>query len=153
MLENGDGDDAVSGANKWHKRVWKVLIDNDVSSANKSHKKFCKILMAMSITGGFSAYIGYLLAPECSDNDTIFENLGVMFFAISFYCFTINVLVWLVSLFKSEFDSLSVFVWSILTASILIISTAIFIDYILQDMFCGCWGICGIGTGWTYPGG
>ena len=72
---------------------------------------------------------------------------------ISFYCFPINVLVWLVSLFKSEFDSLSVFVWSILTASILIISTAIFIDYILQDMFCGCWGICGIGTGWTYPGG
>ena len=32
-------------------------------------------------------------------------------------------------------------------------SAAIFIDYILQDMWCGCWGICGIGTGWTYPGG
>ena len=30
----------------------------------------------------------------------------------------------------------------------MVISPAIFMEYILQDMFCGCWGICGIGTGW-----
>ena len=30
----------------------------------------------------------------------------------------------------------------------MVISSVIFMEYILQDMFCGCWGICGIGTGW-----
>ena len=109
--------------------------------------------MAMSMAGGFSAYIGYLLAPECSDPDTVFEELGILTFQICWLCFPLNVILWIISLFKSELDSLSVFVWTMITATVMVISTLIFIDYILQDMFCGCWGICGIGSGWTYPGG
>ena len=146
-------DDAVIKVSSRGERLWKILVDKDVSDVNRLHRKFCKILMAMSLAGGFSAYIGYLLAPECSDPDTVFEELGIMAFQISWLCFPLNVILWIVSLFKSELDSLSVFVWTMVTATVMVISTLIFIDYILQDMFCGCWGICGIGSGWTYPGG
>ena len=32
-------------------------------------RKYCKILIAMCFFGGLSAFIGYVLAPECSDAD------------------------------------------------------------------------------------
>ncbi|MEC8548034.1 MAG: hypothetical protein VXY31_01800, partial [Candidatus Thermoplasmatota archaeon] len=66
MPETDLSDDAVIKASSRGERLWKILVDKDVSDVNRLHRKFCKILMAMSLAGGFSAYIGYLLAPECS---------------------------------------------------------------------------------------
>ena len=119
--------------------------EKEMSSANWFHEKLCKAFILMSIVGGVSAYIGYVLAPEscASGDDTIFETIGVALFAISFYCFPISPIFWLVSLFRSDMDSGHVFFWSLLTGVIIIISTVIFIDYVLQDMFCGCWGFPG----------
>ncbi len=116
-----------------------------LSSVNRFHEKLCKAFILMSIVGGIFAYIGYVLAPEscASGDDTIFETIGVALFAISFYCFPISPIFWLVSLFRSNIDSGHVFFWSILTGIIIVISTVIFIEYVIQDMFCGCWGFPG----------
>ena len=117
--------------------------EKEMSSANWFHEKLCKAFILMSIVGGVFACIGYVLAPECSMDDTIFETIGVALFAISLYCFPISPIFWLVSLFRSNMDSGHVFFWSLLTGIIIVISTVIFIDYVIQDMFCGCWGFPG----------
>ena len=112
------------------------------------YSKYCKILIAMCFFGGLSAFIGYVLAPECSDADTAFEEAGIFAFQISWLCFAICPIIWIISIFNPEVNSHSIFFWTLGTGIAMVISSAIFIDYILQDMFCGCWGICGIGTGW-----
>tara|TARA_B100001113_G_scaffold243803_1_gene200613 strand:+ start:640 stop:1119 length:480 start_codon:yes stop_codon:yes gene_type:complete len=110
--------------------------------------KYCKILIAMCFFGGLSAFIGYILAPECSDADTNFEQAGIFVFQISWLCFAICPIIWIISIFNPEVNSYGIFFWTLGTGIAMVISSAIFMDYILQDMFCGCWGICGIGTGW-----
>ena len=110
--------------------------------------KYCKILIAMCFFGGLSAFIGYVLAPECSDADTAFEEMGIFAFQMSWLCFAICPIIWIISIFNPEVNSYSIFFWTLGTGIAMVISSAIFMDYILQDMFCGCWGICGIGTGW-----
>ena len=119
--------------------------EKEISSANWFHEKLCKAFILMSSVGGVFAYIGYVLAPEscASGDDTIFETIGVALFVISLFCFPISPIFWLVSLFRSNMDSRHVFFWSLLTGIIMVISFAIFIDYVLQDMFCGCWGFPG----------
>ena len=119
--------------------------EKEMSSANRFHEKLCKTFILMSIVGGVFAHIGYILAPDsCAlGDDTIFETIGVALFAISLYCFPISPIFWLVSLFRSNMDSGHVFFWSLLTGIIIVISTVIFIDYVIQDMFCGCWGFPG----------
>ena len=110
--------------------------------------KYCKILIAMCFFGGSSAFIGYVLAPECSDADTAFEEMGIFAFQMSWLCFAICPIIWIISIFNPEVNSYSIFFWTLGTGIAMVISSAIFMEYILQDMFCGCWGICGIGTGW-----
>jgi len=110
--------------------------------------KYCKILIAMCFFGGLSAFIGYVLAPECSDADTTFEEMGIFAFQMSWLCFAICPIIWIISIFNPEVNSYSIFFWTLGTGIAMVISSAIFMEYILQDMFCGCWGICGIGTGW-----
>ena len=112
------------------------------------YSKYCKILIAMCFFGGLSAFIGYVLAPECSDADTTFEEAGIFAFQISWLCFVICPIIWIISIFNPEVNSYGIFFWTLGTGIAMVISSAIFMDYILQDMFCGCWGICGIGTGW-----
>ena len=106
--------------------------EKEMSSANWFHEKLCKAFILMSIIGGVFAYIGYVLAPEscASGDDTIFETIGVALFAISFYCFPISPIFWLVSLFNSNMDSGHVFYWSLLTGIIIVISTIILLSLI-----------------------
>tara|TARA_Y100001954_G_C15470000_1_gene435142 strand:+ start:110 stop:598 length:489 start_codon:yes stop_codon:yes gene_type:complete len=112
------------------------------------YSKYCKIIIAMCFFGGLSAFIGYVLAPECSDADTAFEEMGIFAFQMSWLCFAICPIIWIISIFNPEVNSYGIFFWTLGTGIAMVISSAIFMDYILQDMFCGCWGICGIGTGW-----
>ena len=112
------------------------------------YSKYCKILIAMCFLGGLSAFIGYVLAPECSDADTTFEEAGIFAFQISWLCFAICPIIWIISIFNPEVNSYTIFFWTLGTGIAMVISSAIFMEYITQDMFCGCWGICGIGTGW-----
>ena len=88
--------------------------EKEMSSANLFHEKLCKAFILMSIAGGVFAQIGYILAPDsCAlGDDTIFETIGVALFAISFFCFPISPIFWLVSLFKSNMHSGHVFFWS-----------------------------------------
>ena len=117
----------------------------DLSSANRFHKKFCIVLILMSIVGGFFTYIGYVLAPEScsSSDDTIFETIGFLLFIVSYFCFPISLIFWLASLFSPNMNSSHVFFWSIFTGIMLVVSSIIFLDYVMQDMFCGCFGFPG----------
>jgi hypothetical protein len=134
------------------------LTSNDVTSIQTEeieglrdgyfYSKYCNILIAMCFLGGLSAYIGYVLAPECSDADTAFEVLGILAFQISWLGFVACLIICIISLFDREVDSYRIFIRTLLTGIAMAFSSAIFMDFILQDMFCGCWGICGIGTGW-----
>ena len=112
------------------------------------YSKYCKFIIAMCFSGGLSAFIGYVLAPECADADTAFEQLGIFAFQISWLCFATCPIIWIISIFNQEVNSYNIFFWTLGTGIAMVVSSAIFLDYILQDMFCGCWGICGIGTGW-----
>ena len=112
------------------------------------YSKYCKILIVMCFFGGLSAFIGYVIAPECSDADTAFEEAGIFAFQMSWLCFAVCPIIWIISIFNPEVNSYTIFFWTLGTGIAMVISSAIFMDYILQDMFCGCWGICGIGTGW-----
>tara|TARA_B100000963_G_scaffold343089_1_gene344572 strand:- start:876 stop:1394 length:519 start_codon:yes stop_codon:yes gene_type:complete len=112
------------------------------------YSKYCNILMVMCFLGGLSAYTGHVIAPDCSDPDTAFETVGILAFQISWLGFIACPIIWINSLFHWEVDSYREFFLTLRTGIVMGISSAIFMDYILQDMFCGCWGICGIGTGW-----
>jgi len=109
---------------------------------NVQHKKFCQILMAMAFGGGFSAMIGYHILDSCSD-DTIFEAFGIFAFYLSMFGVPINVLILFLSFFNPQLDSKTVFVWIFLHFSVLLISMTLFGEYLIQDMFCGCWGFPG----------
>ena len=117
----------------------------DLSSTNRFQKTFCIVLIIMSIVGGIFSYIGYVLAPDScsSSDDTIFETIGYLLFVISYFLFPISLIFWLGSLLNPNMNSSHMFFWSLSTAIILAISGAIFIEYIIQDMFCGCFGFPG----------
>ncbi len=123
----------------------KALANQYVLSPNDFHKLFCKILMVMAVIGGFFAFLGYNIAPDscASHDDTIWESLGVAIFFLSTMGVPINIIIWLISLFNSNIDSSQIFVWVFFHIIVVIISMAVFDDYILQDMFCGCWGFPG----------
>ena len=112
------------------------------------YSKYCNLLIAMCFLGGLSAYIGHVIAPECSDADTAFEKLGILAFQISWLGFVACPIIWIISLFNGEVDSYRILARVLVTGIVMVFSSAIFMDFILQDMWCGCWGICGIGTGW-----
>ena len=116
----------------------KVLSNAKTSNFFDDHKIMCYVLMAMAIIGGVFSFIGYILAPDsCGDENTLFESLGFALFMISMFAVPINIIIWLVSLFKSNVDSGKVFVLVCLHALFVILSMFIFGDnYIAQDMFC-----------------
>ena len=101
--------------------------------------------MVMAVVGGFFAFLGYNIAPDscASHDDTIWESSGVAIFILSTIGVPINIIIWLISLFNSNVDSGQIFVWVFFHIIVVIISMAVFDDYILQDMFCGCWGFPG----------
>ena len=113
--------------------------DAKTMSPNEFHTKMCYVLMAMAIIGGIFSFIGYVLAPDsCGfEENTLFESLGFVLFMISMYAVPINIIIWIVSLFKSDVDSGQVFVLVCLHTLVAILSMFIFGDnYIAQDMFC-----------------
>ena len=116
----------------------KVLSNAKTSNFFDDHKIMCYVLMAMAIIGGVFSFIGYILAPDsCGDENTLFESLGFALFMISMFAVPINIIIWLVSLFKSNVDSGKVFVLVCLHALFVILSMFIFGgNYIAQDMFC-----------------
>jgi len=123
----------------------KILSNTKTLSPNEFHKMICKILMVMAVIGGFFAFIGYTLAPEscASHEDTIWETLGIALFYISVFGVPINIIIWLISLFNSNVDSPQILVWVFFHTVVVIISMVIFAEYIIQDMFCGCFGFPG----------
>lgn len=123
----------------------KILANTKTLSPNEFHKMICKILMLMAVIGGIFAFIGFTLAPEscASHEDTIWETLGIALFIISMFGVPINIIIWLISLFYSKVDSPQILVWVFFHTIVVIISMAIFVDYIIQDMFCGCFGFPG----------
>ena len=113
--------------------------DAKTMSPNEFHTKMCYVLMGMAIIGGIFSFIGYVLAPDsCGfEENTLFESLGFVLFMISMYAVPINIIIWIVSLFKSDVDSGQVFVLVCLHTLVAILSMFIFGDnYIAQDMFC-----------------
>tara|TARA_Y100000768_G_scaffold261250_1_gene199016 strand:- start:185 stop:751 length:567 start_codon:yes stop_codon:yes gene_type:complete len=116
----------------------KVLSNAKTMSPNEFHTKMCYVLMAMAVIGGVFSFIGYILAPDsCGDENTVFEDLGFALFMMSMYAVPINIIIWIVSLFKSDVDSGQVFVLVCLHTLVAILSMFIFGDnYIAQDMFC-----------------
>jgi len=116
----------------------KVLSNAKTSNFFDDHKIMCYVLMAMAIIGGVFSFIGYILAPDsCGNENTLFESLGFALFMISMFAVPINIIIWLVSLFKSNVDSGKVFVLVCLHALFVILSMFIFGgNYIAQDMFC-----------------
>ena len=123
----------------------KVLATDKTLSPNQFHITMCKILMAMAFIGGIFALIGYILAPEsCSSNeDTIFESLGITIFVLSAVGIPINIIIWLISNFNSDVNSGQIFVWTLLHTGAVFLCMVLFAEYITQDMFCGCWGFPG----------
>ena len=117
----------------------KVLSNAKTRDFSKDHEIMCYVLMAMAIIGGIFSFIGYVLAPDsCGfEENTLFESLGFVLFMISMYAVPINIIIWIVSLFKSDVDSGQVFVLVCLHTLVVILSMFIFGDnYIAQDMFC-----------------
>ena len=125
--------------------VTKSSGEDDLSSTNRFNRKFCIVLILMSIVGGVFSYIGYVLAPEsCSSrDDTIFETIGLPLFMISYFLFPISLIFCLGSLVNPDMNTSNMFFWTLSTAIILVISATIFIEYVIQDMFCGCFGFPG----------
>ena len=123
----------------------KVLASDETLSPNQFHITMCKILMAMAFIGGIFALIGYILAPEsCSSNeDTIFESLGITIFVLSAVGIPINIIIWLISNFNSDVNSGQIFVWTLLHTGAVFLCMVLFAEYFTQDMFCGCWGFPG----------
>ncbi len=116
----------------------KILSSESILNFNNFHRVMCIVLMIMAVLGGVFAFIGYIINPECSP-DTIFESLGIAIFYLTMLGVPVNIVIWLISLFNSNIDSGEIFAWVFFHTVVVIISMAIFIDYILQDMFCGWW--------------
>ena len=125
----------------------KVLPDAKTRDFFKDHEIMCYALMAMAIIGGIFSFIGYVLAPDsCGfEENTLFESLGFVLFMISMYAVPINIIIWIVSLFKSNVDSGQVFALVCLHTLIVILIMFVFGEYIIQDMFCNSevfvWGV------------
>tara|TARA_B100000900_G_scaffold373986_1_gene354951 strand:- start:70 stop:636 length:567 start_codon:yes stop_codon:yes gene_type:complete len=125
----------------------KVLSNAKTRDFFKDHEIMCYALMAMAIIGGIFSFIGYVLAPDsCGfEENTLFESLGFVLFMISMYAVPINIIIWIVSLFKSNVDSGQVFALVCLHTLIVILIMFVFGEYIIQDMFCNSevfvWGV------------
>ena len=115
----------------------KVLSNAKTMSPNEFHTKMCYVLMGMAVIGGVFSIIGYILAPDsCGDENTVFEDLGFALSMMSMYAVPINIIIWIVSLFKSDVDSGQVFVLVCLHTLIVMLIMFVFGEYIIQDMFC-----------------
>ena len=103
----------------------------DVFSANKNFTTFFLVLITMSIGGSIFAMIGYSVGPKTCDNDSIFEILGVFAFWMSMLGIPVNIMIWLSSLKKIEFDSINVFTLSIVHLSITLMCGVLFNEFLL----------------------
>ena len=115
-----------------------------ISDGNLQFRGFCQILIAMVVIGAIFAFIGYTSGPQTCDDDNLFEILGVAMFWLGMLGIPINLLVLLISFASSEFDSKDVFMWSLIHFVVSILFMFLFIEYVLQDMFCdACMGFPG----------
>ena len=114
----------------------KVLSNAKTRDFFKEHERMCYALMAMAIIGGIFSFIGYVLAPDsCGfEENTLFESLGFVLFMISMYAVPINIIIWIVSFFKSNVDSGQVFALVCLHTLIVILIMFVFGEYIIQDL-------------------
>ena len=128
----------------------KVLQNAETSPPPDFHKTLNMYLIFLAVIGCVFAFIGYHLSPDscASDEDTIWEELGVPLFYVSALGVPMNIVFCLISLKNPNLDSKEIFRWTRIHAIAIVICWVIFWEYITQDMFCGCWGICGMGTGW-----
>jgi len=115
-----------------------------ISDANLQFRGFCQTLIAMVVLGAIFAFIGYTSGPQTCDDDNLFEILGVSMFWLGMLGIPVNLLMLLISFASSEFDSKDVFIWSLTHFVVSILFLFLFIEYILQDMFCDvCMGFPG----------
>ena len=131
LTEGDEGDDSDEGVQM-------------ISDGNLQFRGFCQILIAMVVIGAIFAFIGYTSGPQTCDDDNLFEILGVSMFWLGMLGIPINLLVLLISFASSEFDSKDVFIWSLIHFVVSILFMFLFIEYLLQDMFCDvCMGFPG----------
>ena len=117
---------------------------HEISDGNLQFRGFCQILIAMVVIGAIFAFIGYTSGPQTCDDDNLFEILGVSMFWLGMLGIPVNLLILLISFASSELDSKDVFMWSLTHFVVSILFLFLFIEYILQDMFCDvCMGFPG----------
>ena len=115
-----------------------------VSDANLQFRGFCQILISMVVIGAIFSFIGYVSGPQTCDDDNLFEMLGQFMFWTGMLGIPINLFILLISFANSEFDSKDVFVWTLIHFIVSIVFMFLFIEYVLQDMFCdACMGFPG----------
>ena len=115
-----------------------------VSDANLQFRGFCQLLIAMAVIGAIFSFIGYVSGPQTCDDDNLFEMLGQFMFWMGMLGIPINLFILLISFANSEFDSKDVFVWTLIHFVVTIVFLFLFVEYLLQDMFCDvCMGYPG----------
>ena len=113
-----------------------VVSVNDVFAKNITHKKFVLTLIALAFGGGYFARLGVKFGPrECSP-DGLFEILGGLMFWASVIGLGVNLVILLASLAKDDFKTKTVLLWTVLHIISLILSFAIFAEFLLDDLFC-----------------
>ncbi|MBI99247.1 MAG: hypothetical protein CMB71_03655 [Euryarchaeota archaeon] len=115
-----------------------------VSDANLQFRGFCQLLIAVAIIGAIFSFIGYATGPQTCDDDNLFEILGQFMFWTGLLGIPINLFILLISFANSEFDSKDVFVWTLIHFVVSMVFLFLFVEYLLQDMFCdACMGYPG----------
>ena len=98
----------------------------------------------MAVIGAIFSFIGYVSGPQTCDDDNLFEMLGQFMFWMGMLGIPINLFILLISFANSEFDSKDVFVWTLIHFVVTIVFLFLFVEYLLQDMFCDvCMGYPG----------
>jgi len=117
---------------------------HQISDGNLQFRTFCQILITMVVIGAIFSFIGYVSGSQTCDDDGLFEILGGLLFWIGMLGIPINLLILLISFANPEFDSKDVFTWSLIHFVVSILFMFLFIEYVLQDMFCDvCMGFPG----------
>lgn len=140
-LDNEESDDSLTEEDEGDDSDEVV---HQISEGNLQFRNFCQILIVMVVIGAIFSFIGYVSGPQTCDDDNLFEILGGLLFWLGMLGIPINLLILLISFANSEFDSKDAFTWSLIHFVVSILFLFLFIEYVLQDMFCDvCMGFPG----------
>jgi len=140
-LDNEESDDSLTEEDEGDDSDVGVQM---ISDGNLQFRGFCQILIAIVVIGAIFSFIGYVSGPQTCDDDNLFEMLGQFMFWTGVLGIPINLFILLISFANSEFDSKDVFVWTLVHFVVSIVFMFLFIEYVLQDMFCdACMGFPG----------